>query len=417
MKIQDFYTSVLKAANLVVDDAGKVSAFLDGTSLPFTVGGKRLVLPTKEHLSNPDKTQIVLFHPLKENILTGESDVMARYRKAINVSTNYTISTLLTSIISLAASPALHGKLTPDQLEIIRVFKDADEKTLDAFKAILKAMPQGDKDKTFVNIFMKTKATLNGKVHRRGAIVTFPFYDELIKATDSSIYGVKLRKKDFASIKHVFEVVFPSIAQPNAYSCGSQSETAPTLDALLRSLQKLFGDLAATIEEMKSSAEELVELCYDTAWAEMVDNFSAFDAELRLLPMQAGNEGGVVKAEAPAATAPAQTTIQGWGQMQQPAPNQMPAPPAAPVTKDGKLDLKSLGQPQQPQQQGWFNGQPQQPQGFGAWGNVQLPAGWGAPLQGPEAVRAGGYAGGRYSAPVNGVLNSYPNNGFGGYGL
>ncbi len=399
MKILDFYASVLKAANLVVDDQGKVSASMEGMSLPFSVGGKRLVVPTREHMSNPDKSEMVLFHPLKENILTGESDVMARYRQSINTTANYVVGILVTSIVTLAASPAMHGKLSPDQLEIVRIFKDADKDSVTAFKAIPKAMPQGNNEKCFVHIFTKTKAKLNGKIHRRGAIVNFPFYEELIESKTSSVYGVKLRKKDFAAIKAIFELIFPGIENENSYSRGSLSDTVPTLDALLRAMAAIFSCTNDMVHLLKAAIDDVSSLEVDVVWASILFDFQQFDEELRLMPMQAGNEGGVGLVTDQPVAPPAAQPLAGWSAPQQ----QAPMPPVnqpqvvTPVKKDGKLDIKALGSCQQQQQPTWGQ-QPQQPQNqWGAWGGMPLPAGWGPALSGPEAARAGGYAGGRYS--------------------
>ena len=118
-KIIPFYESILTLGNLTVNKDSMVSAEMDGVEVPVTINNKRLVLPTREHLNNPNKSDIVIFHPLSENILRNESDVMARYRMSVNISLNWSIGNLLSNLIILAASPQMHSKLKSDQFDFL----------------------------------------------------------------------------------------------------------------------------------------------------------------------------------------------------------------------------------------------------------------------------------------------------------
>ena len=292
MKIIDFYKSILSLGCLAADADGMISAEMESVKVPLMVDSKRLVLPTKEHMANPLKEGIVLFHPLSENIMRGESAVMTKYRSAINIKLNFTIGTLLQELVVLATSPGQHHKLKTDQFEFLALLKEADEKTLSSIQQLIKTMSIGNIDKCFVHFYIKKNAMINGKNHRRGVIITFPLFEELTKS-DTLIYGIKFRKKDHAALKAMLAYIFPKIEEKDVYSRGSLSDTAPTIEALLLGVLGVASHINAMVETFAGAITGLDEFQYEDDWVCELENLDQFTNELRLIPMQAGNEGGV----------------------------------------------------------------------------------------------------------------------------
>jgi hypothetical protein len=115
--------------------------------------------------------------------------------------------------------------------------------------------------------------------------------------------------------------IFPEIDVPEAYNYGSSSNTAPYLDALMKTSLKIVMRLADLCELYKPFIKGLgdEDLIFDSDWVEAFDNLDALRAEIRQIPMQAGNEGkAAVEAAAPAV---AQAPV---------APGQLAAPAALP---------------------------------------------------------------------------------------
>ena len=366
-KIIPFYESILTLGNLTVNKDSMVSAEMDGVEVPVTINNKRLVLPTREHLNNPNKSDIVIFHPLSENILRNESDVMARYRMSVNISLNWSIGNLLSNLIILAASPQMHSKLKSDQFDFLALMKDADEKTSTDFNSLMKAMSLGNVDKCFVHIYIKKGAVISGKNYPRGSIVTFPFYEELCKE-DRTVFGVKLRKKDFESFKAIFEYLFPNLDKKDYYSRGNISGAFPTLDCLLVALTGITSQINNLIELYENVIDGINKYSYDSEWANYLENIEQFNAEIRMLPMQNGNEGNV--APNTQITPPLQNVTPPTMQHYLPPPiqanqptqyhNQAPTPAPGPVlTSDGKINLAATLRTHYPQGQ-YMPPQPQQ---------------------------------------------------------
>ena len=74
------------------------------SSQPAMVKGKRLVLPLQTHLAKSKQSEIVIFHPLSEHISRGESDVLEKFRSALNYLFKFTIGILGFQLLQIAAS-------------------------------------------------------------------------------------------------------------------------------------------------------------------------------------------------------------------------------------------------------------------------------------------------------------------------
>lgn len=423
MKLLELYKAILKTANLVTTEDGYVSMQLGDDTRPALIKGKQMVLPTDAHQNNPDKSKIILFHPLSENILRGESDILEKFRSLLNIRMNSIFGLLSADLLNIAASPSLHSTLTPDQTEFLSVVKNADEKTLTVLGHLMEKMPANQTQKSFVSIYLKKGGLLHGKKHARLGVVNFPLYDELVKSK-TECYGVKMRVKDRETLMQLMEYMIPNIDVTEAYNRASDSTVAPCLDALMKSILAIAAPFNDLLDLFKNKIEDAESLVTDSSWVETFENLEVMIPEIRRVPMQAGNEGSNLVAS-PVAPLPSANTfnqlplvvmpppvnpyhapsVPSWqqpNQFQQPPQQQQYAPPQPVVTERGGLDFDSLlrsnpvlarqastamGYPQQqlqPQQQmpRWAqqqNGYPQQQQPMNQWGQQQPQPQWGQP--------------------------------------
>jgi hypothetical protein len=320
----ELYKWLMQTANLVVTSDNLVSGKLMNQTMPVLIKGKRLALPTPEHLANPDKTQIVLFHPLAESITRGESEVLEKFRSLLMVRLNLVAAELMLQLISIAISTDLHAQLAPDQSEFLSKVKNADDKTYDLFKKVLAAMPADQTARRIITIFLKKTGSVGGKRHKRVGVVTFPLYQEL-KKDGSDIYGIKCRVKDKETLIALMEFMFPQIDVDGSYHRGSDSDVAPNLDALMQASLAVIAplnDLASTFEnQLGDETNPASDLVINCEWERTFDNLGVMLSEIRKVPMQAGNEGA--SGEPPVATQPASTAL--------PTSYPQPTPPAAPA--------------------------------------------------------------------------------------
>jgi len=290
-KLLDTYKAVLATAKLSVSTDGYVSTELMGEKQPFLISGKRLVIPTDEQLRNPDRESRIIFHPLKENPLQpGESEVLSAFRGSLNTRLNGSVALLLANLVRLASSVAEHKKLNPDQSEYLSLIKDADEKTFDALAKIIAAMPLGQTKKAFISIYLKKGAQFGEKKFKKGAVVSFPICKEMAEKKDE-VYGVKVRQKDIKAFRALMEYVFPNCLVPDVYSFGSNSNVAPSLEAVMGAV-KLIGERINEIcDNFKGIIEDIDEILINHHWVEVFDDIESLLPLISRIPTQLGNEG------------------------------------------------------------------------------------------------------------------------------
>ena len=329
MNLIELYRSILPMAGLTSDKDGYVSAVTGDQSTPFMINDQRLVLPTTARLKAGGNVEI--FHPLGEHALRPETEILAKFRRCINIRLNYVIACVGESLLTLAASQAQHKSFSPDQLEMLKCIPEASEKTLSSFVSIIKAMGLGNIEKCFVHIYLKPKGKIKDEVYRRAAIVSFPLYEELAK-NEKKVYGVTITNKDRISIMGLLTYIFSRIAQPQSYDHGSNSDIAPFLTALLKSAADVgVGEINAVIDLFGPIDKTMDALRYEDDWLDVIDSLDQFNAESRMIPIQ-GNT------PAPIAAAPALYQPPAMGYPQPAQTSRMTAPPK-PTDADARLNL------------------------------------------------------------------------------
>lgn len=293
MKLLKLYESILATSGRVVESGGYVSInnnLFTGSDQndPLLIGGKRLVLPTREHLADPDKSEKILFHPMSEKIVRGESEVVANLRAALVIRINYTVAAIVSSLLEICASINKHKTLTPDQAEILILATDCDENTCKVFNNFLNKCLSTES--SFVKIYLKRSGVIRGTKHSRAGIVSFPFYEELKESKDN-LYGVKFRKKDREIIMKMLEFIYPNISTPEAYNVGSDSTIAPFMDSLMRTFMTMASPLNDILELYQDKIEGFDKLQFNMDWVSAFDDLNELQTEIRLIPPQAGNEG------------------------------------------------------------------------------------------------------------------------------
>lgn len=372
-KLLELYKHILGYAGMEADDDGLISygCYIDPE--PATIGNARLVLPLRKFLKDPDPTKRIIFNPLAENIVEGESKVIQKLRHILNVRINYTFGAVANAILLVAASPELQKKLDSDQVQMLVPLKDVDKKTTLAFTNLMTAaisrkdVPMAA-ERVFVYSYLRKGGTINGQRYSRAGIIRFPMLEDLRKA-EKELYGVKLRPKDIAVFIALMEVILGKDPETK-FSRGSDSLIAPCLEALMNSTVGVASRLNDFLDsEFGEVIEDASTLIFNGEWVEAFENLEPYRSLVCLVPMQAGSEAAPVETTQPQVQ---QHQIQ-QPQVQQTsyptgapviAPNpgtvQMPPPRSAPpVNSSGKVSFKDLMSRQQPQVMAT---QPMQPQ-------------------------------------------------------
>lgn len=376
MKLIELYERILNYVGVVVDEKGATAISIAGRTEPTMINGKRLVMPTHEALHSTG-TDIVIFHPFQEYVNRGESDVVRKLRRIINVRLNLAVTAIMDGLLRLLESPGDHKHLDHQQRELLiavtagKLKNSNGESVLRAKLATMVAKRFPEQPDSFCcNIFMKKSGTFKGIKHQRIGVVSFGFYETLEKNSS------QFNKDQYATLTQLFEFIFPESNEElsEAWNGYSDSAECPWLDCLLKSsynvvsrireLTSLYSDFMTSPETGKIPDE----LIFDVSWIDELDNLQAYKQEILLIPSQAGNEGAVETTQA-AATNPvlaaaanaanasiraATPNVQQPQQPQQvyqnhPVQNQMQPmmpynePVQTKMTADGRIDLSGPG--------------------------------------------------------------------------
>lgn len=359
MSIISLYESILNYSGLKSDRDGMISTsniYTDDTD-PVTIDGRRLILPTPENLRIVDYQNVIKFHPLSENILRGESEVIAKLTECINIRLNYTIGIIATRLLEIIANPELHKTLTPDQTNLVIMIPEMDKTAVENFMKILLHGVKGEGTTFFMNLFLKRGGMIDGKKYFRSGYITFKLYHTLSSLDDSNecrVAGVNIRRKDVNIFKSILEFIIPNIATPTYYSYGSMSDVAPYLDALMNTSIRLASQLNDVIDIFRDHIPEADDLMFDANWVDQFKDLNDLVPEIRRIPPQDGNEGRA-RINEPTQSVPVPTSAMApqpalpVPQMQQPVQQvqqAMPLPASVPsaqvaVTENG-ADIASL---------------------------------------------------------------------------
>lgn len=405
MDLVPLYKAIIEAIGLKTNEHGYIFMELGDQLIPCTVNAERhLVLPTQAILREGVGEDRMAFHPIAESVVRGESAVLKKLRVLVNFRLGMVISELLEQLMAIAVNKDYHHKLTPTQAEFLALLPEADAGVYKALDKVLDSTSATGANK-LISVYLKRGGKLKSESYKRLAVVGFPLADELEKE-ERDIFGVKMRVKDKASIKALFEYLLPNANLIEEYSAGSNSHTAPYFDSLMHAFIKVARRLNGVVHKFRKHLPN----------ADLLKSNLDFETELQdlskyrdLIPVLEGNDGEVIDetgqeveqaaSKSNRAAMAAQALNHTTANKPAPAPQAQPAPQQptpqpqptigqqqAPRQADtgGGLDWNDVvnnqqRRMQQPPQQA-FN--PQQ----GNWPNQYPP-------QGQPQVGAGGYVG------------------------
>jgi len=284
------YKDILAYANMKADGDGYIFWNFNKDSEPVVENGKRLVLPTLDHLKNP--MEKIIFHPLSETFTqTKVPPVINVLRRSINSRLNVGCFVLAKSLLMLAASPELHQQLDPDQLALLVKLKDVDKTTVTNFINVGTKGMMKHNDRNFTSIYLKRGGSIGDVRYARVSVVSSHFYSELLKDNkDNTIYDLKVRSKDRQMFKAVMEYIFPQIAEESAYNFGTNDTTAPWLHALMMGSLRItscFSDIMANFDKY---VDEKDTLNFNFDWVTAFDNLEKWGPLIRQIPLQSSGE-------------------------------------------------------------------------------------------------------------------------------
>lgn len=358
MELNELYKSILKFGGLTADDKGFVSTI--DKKEPVFINKDRLVLPVPYQLRENTDPDRIIFHPLADNILQGESKVIAKLKHNINVRLNQAIALLGQYLLTIASTTDVHPSLNPEQLRYITAIKEINDEVAVKWGNFAAALMKEAPDRSYVNIFLCRGGTIGTTKYSRVGVTSFPLYEKLIKVDSDENKALKIREMDKLPFRQVLEVMFDDIDVAQKYDVGSHSNFAPYLQAMMLTAAGIASRLNTVLRIFRHAIPDdeatvfIAQFTGDLDWLHDMTNMDDLGIEIRKVPPQKDGSVGVTAAPAPVvnnspvpnAVAPVAPPIA--------APQMMPAPAAAAPAKTANgLSIKGFlaGSQQQQQQQ------------------------------------------------------------------
>ena len=281
MKLLDTYKSILAFAGCHTTPEGQIYAKMDssGDTLELKANGKKWVLPTEDNCKKAYADDLSLFHPLNENVIKPESIDIKRLTKCLITRINFSTYTLFATLLHVASDTSTHLKLTPEQSEMCSVLKQVStEQSTNIDNLMLLAINRKDDLYKLVHVHLKRGTTIKGARHSRTGNITFPFYEHL---KDGEVCNRKVKKQEKEIIIRLYEYVFPNCGVEDEYSHGSDANTAPYLEALLRACLKVVDRITYISSIFDPFIEDKYIFDYDNAWLLPFEDLKGYESEIR----------------------------------------------------------------------------------------------------------------------------------------
>lgn len=349
MDLLPLYKAIIEAIGLKANDEGYIFMELGDQLIPCTVNSERhLVLPTQAILREGVGDSRMAFHPIAESVVRGESAVLKKLRVLVNFRLGFVISELLEQLMGIATNKDYHHKLTPTQAEFLALLPEADAGVYKALDKVLDSTSATGANK-LISVYLKRGGKIKNESYKRLAVVGFPLADELEKE-ERDIFGVKMRVKDKASIKALFEYILPNAGLIEEYSAGSNGHTAPYFDALIHAFIKVARRLNGVVHKFRKHLHNADMLKSNLDFEDDLADLSKYRD---LIPVLDGNAGELLDEAGQEAPAPAANTNHLAAKAAQALGHntaQKPAPAPAPAPQQPAPQQPQIGQQQAPRQ-------------------------------------------------------------------
>jgi len=251
---------------------------------PVMIDGKKLVIPVDEVLRNPKWKEEIAFHPLCEAINLGESQVLKALQLMVKNRLAGTLGMLMMELIGIANDKVRQAGLPPTLLPLLAKLQDVDDKAVATLQTVFSKL---NRENPLVHINFRRKAVLGTTTYRRAAIFSSAFIDQIHDESLKKVLDTDVRKKDKLLFRELVEWILPGVTT-GVYSCGSNSDTAPYLDALMQCYYTVQKHINAAAEKLKSQLVLFDEIYSDLSW---MDEFADLSIYTGLIGPLAGNDG------------------------------------------------------------------------------------------------------------------------------
>lgn len=256
--------------------------------IPVKADGLPVVLGTKDNL-NKSTDDNVIYHPLTEDALKGESFTVKITKDQINSMIRMRFVTCLLGL-GAALVEKRNAKVTPKQTKLFNQNPDFDEKALKALQDILGRAKNSVVTRHVIGIYLHSKnCKFEGHEVKRLAKVSSSLYNAL-DTGEKEIWGVKnVTFKAQKAIKQLIDSILPGI-NDDQYTHGSNNKTAPYFDSLANAFLNVSYQLDTIESTCKSLFHDELSVRPQYEWVEGLTHLAKLAMPIPALRGNLGND-------------------------------------------------------------------------------------------------------------------------------
>lgn len=254
------------------------------------VAQHRVVLPTRQQLSDPEDKTIV-FHPISEVLDRGMSPTAVYLKDQIITTIMDKTVVLAVKLAEVFSNTEDDINYTPKQLAGISFNKGMSKTACATVKKILSRSKYSTPKRRAVSMSVVSKTEYRGEKCRRVSTLTSPLYVELVNSRKGAkIWGVDINETQKKAFIALFDFIFTGM-KDGEYSHASNNGVAPYFDSMVRCFlmcNQRLDTLAKDYESVFKTGWPFARKEGDYSWLELLNNLGTAK---RTLTTQHGNVG------------------------------------------------------------------------------------------------------------------------------
>lgn len=303
-KLNTFYKKIITSLGLHVDDDGYVYVGEGRNKQLMNIKGKMLALPTKANidsmlvLNDKGVAEVVkeLYNPLRESAIKSQNESLTITKDFIEIKLGFTFYAIGELLLQIIRASNLQKNAGPDILTFLnkvgnvktKAIKElVDDASIDKWAKLYQKYSNNN---TYLTIYVtKNSKTHDGTKYNRVAALDSKLYGDLLEVNeDKTLEGEKLRTKDIAIYKAIFELLLEGIeSNDNTIKIGSNDVECPGFVALMTlyvTLANRLNNINNQVKFINSDQSIKLEIPLEDITIEQLNNLAEFKSELEMIP-------------------------------------------------------------------------------------------------------------------------------------
>lgn len=293
----DYYRTVLESLGYTIRGNRVILISADGEEEEI-VDGKVLVLPDEDFLRNPKWDTEIPFHPLCENPVRGESEVVKMILGAVVGNLNVSMLGVMIHLYTNVASMADTKGLSTEQSELLSFVTNITPKVKAAILRMVQVVDCEETSTSLMTCNLRRRCPLGEVRYERVCVVRFPFAEMDRKEKPYGLTSVA----EMDTVRGLLDYILPGWEVDDTYSVGTNSFVAPYFTSIMLMYSKIGSRLNEVIRLFQEISPSLT--AYLAPGAEKVYeliNRPGHMEKLRdAIPPLDGNKGSIDSKQTPA---------------------------------------------------------------------------------------------------------------------